>query len=467
LFNLDGSTPLLTEDLRSCIYTLIANPGYTLVDIPLLLLDEKTRKMLVANVSNPDVLLFWRTYDQMKPSEQREEAALVLRRVQEFLQPLLRNIVGQAYTTINFKHVLDERKIVLVKFDARLNYVTTLIGSLIISELLNAAYSRSEFPNSKRGQFNLYIDEFQRFATEDFTRLAVEGRKFGIATTIAHQTIGQLDSRSRAVILQMANLAAFRINAKDAEELALNFDLQPIPIESTLKSLPEDGGRQEVVYRAAKQQNIAELQTEIAIHLTTLPRYTAMVKSASDSGTVEYIINTLEAERLYGKAPQERLARIQAQNIQDGYLRRREEVKEEIDKRQQRLLVKAAPFRSQYIWLHDEAHKQVDTDSPLESSVAVLDEAEVLQTTIRIRITEDPLTAQNLVTIISALTELYTKCWLIAKGRFADLIEYTQTGNTRFAQEAHLVITRVVYNSPFNMDWKVDLSAPTDLVRRN
>jgi len=80
---------------------------------------------------------------------------------------------------------------------------------------------------------------------------------------------------------------------------------------------------------------------------------------------------------------------------------------------------------------------------------------------LHIRISEEPLTAQNLATIVSTLTELSTKYWLIAKGRFSDLIEYTQTHNGRFAEEANVVITRVSYNSPFNMDWKVDLSAPS------
>ncbi len=80
---------------------------------------------------------------------------------------------------------------------------------------------------------------------------------------------------------------------------------------------------------------------------------------------------------------------------------------------------------------------------------------------LHIRIVEDPLTAQNLITIISSLTELSTKYWLIAKGRFADLIEYTQTHNARFAEDANVIVTQVTYNSPFNMDWKIDLSAPS------
>jgi len=78
-----------------------------------------------------------------------------------------------------------------------------------------------------------------------------------------------------------------------------------------------------------------------------------------------------------------------------------------------------------------------------------------------IRIDEDPLTVQNLNTILSALTDLSTKYWLITKMRFADLVEYTQTHNGHFAEEAQVVITRISYNSPFSMNWKVDLSAPS------
>lgn len=91
-------------------------------------------------------------------------------------------------------------------------------------------------------------------------------------------------------------------------------------------------------------------------------------------------------------------------------------------------------------------------------SVYASDESALL---LRVRIHEEPLTAQNLTTIISGLTELSTKYWLIAKSRFADLIEYTQTHNGRFADEARIVITHISYNSPFNMEWKVDLSAPS------
>jgi len=49
--------------------------------------------------------------------------------------------------------------------------------------------------------------------------------------------------------------------------------------------------------------------------------------------------------------------------------------------------------------------------------------------------------------------------WLVAKGRFADLIEYTQTQTLRFDEEASVLITSITYRSPLNMEWKVDVSA--------
>lgn len=80
---------------------------------------------------------------------------------------------------------------------------------------------------------------------------------------------------------------------------------------------------------------------------------------------------------------------------------------------------------------------------------------------LRISILEDPLTVSNVTTLLFALGELATKYWLMAKGRCADLIEYTQTHDPRFAEEAHTVITGITYRSPLNMEWKVDVSAPS------
>jgi uncharacterized protein YjbI with pentapeptide repeats len=79
--------------------------------------------------------------------------------------------------------------------------------------------------------------------------------------------------------------------------------------------------------------------------------------------------------------------------------------------------------------------------------------------TFRIRVIEEPLTPHNLISVISAITTLSTKCWLIANKRLADLIEYTQTNDIRFVEEAQLTITKIRHNSPLDASFKIDLSA--------
>jgi hypothetical protein len=75
------------EYLHACTSTLVANPGLTMADIPLLLTNRDCRHRLLANVTDPDIRLFWQQYDGMKPTEQREEAASTLRRVRDFFSP--------------------------------------------------------------------------------------------------------------------------------------------------------------------------------------------------------------------------------------------------------------------------------------------------------------------------------------------------------------------------------------------
>src|SRR5205823_10016096 len=119
---------------------------YTMAEIPLLLEDEGFRNQLVQRLSNRHVKNYWlNRYNRLSQKDQLEERRSTLNRVNSFLtQPLVENIIGQAHTTIDFRRVMDERKIVLVKLDNRLEDVTSLIGSMLIAELLTAVYSRAD-----------------------------------------------------------------------------------------------------------------------------------------------------------------------------------------------------------------------------------------------------------------------------------------------------------------------------------
>ncbi len=96
-----------------------------------------------------------------------------------------------------------------------------------------------------------------------------------------------------------------------------------------------------------------------------------------------------------------------------------------------------------------------------EGEVEYILEPKDYVTMLKISILEEPLTLHNVTLILSALSVLATKYWLIGKGRFADLIEYTQTQTPRFNEEAAVLITNITYRSPLNIEWRVDVSAPS------
>lgn len=223
--------PQLAQVLRNCAYTLIANQGYTMTEIRRLLLDSRFRERLVEQVSNPQVREFWKLeYEPMRPHEQLQLVRSTLNKVDEFLTPTVYPIVGFGRTTVDLRELMDSGGILLVKLgigEVGASAVS-LIGSMLVGQIFNAALSRQELPAAERRQFNLYADEYHRFATPAFAELLAEARKYAMATTLAHQFRDQLtDAPNRGATLNAGSLVVFAVHGEDAEELAKQFDRTP------------------------------------------------------------------------------------------------------------------------------------------------------------------------------------------------------------------------------------------------
>src|ERR687896_535767 len=197
-------TPRLLQNLRAVTRTLIENSGTTFAEIPLLYSNATVRNKMVANLSNPSIISYWEDYERM-----------------------IRNIFAQSKTTIDFRNIMDSSKILLVSLSPQYEEASRLIGAVIIGKILLAAFSRADIPEENRRPFNLYCDEFQRFATSDFATLISEARKFRIATTLSHQALAQVDESNRTAAAAAGNLIVFRVSGEDAKALANSFDTTP------------------------------------------------------------------------------------------------------------------------------------------------------------------------------------------------------------------------------------------------
>jgi hypothetical protein len=137
--------------------------------------------------------------------------------------PYVKHVICQKETTIDFDRIMSRKKILLVKLSVNLpSDIKKFIGTILLSELTHAALTRAS-----RRQFCIYVDEIQNFATsEDFATLFTQARKFGIATTTAHQErYGQFadNKKMQGATAAAANKIFFQTTVRDAEEMAKEF----------------------------------------------------------------------------------------------------------------------------------------------------------------------------------------------------------------------------------------------------
>jgi hypothetical protein len=140
--------------------------------------------------------------------------------------PLLRNIFGQQRSTVNLGAVMDEGKILLVNLakGEMTEANSRFLGLVVMAKLQAAVMERARIEKEDRRDFNIYVDEFQSIATQNFATLLSEGRKFRVNLTLATQFITQVDPHLIGSILgNVGTIVCFRLGQLDAEQMEKEF----------------------------------------------------------------------------------------------------------------------------------------------------------------------------------------------------------------------------------------------------
>jgi hypothetical protein len=139
---------------------------------------------------------------------------------------MMRPIIAQQKSTLNFRELMDSGKIVLVNLSkGKIGEINAkLLGMVIVGKILMAALSRVDTPEAERRDFYLYLDEFQNVTTTSIAQILSEARKYRLVLILAHQFIGQLKEEiSKAVFGNVGSLIAFRVGPEDSEFLEKQF----------------------------------------------------------------------------------------------------------------------------------------------------------------------------------------------------------------------------------------------------
>ncbi len=223
--------PLFEQYTRNALLLLMDDPAgsATLMEVPRVMADAAFRRNLLAKCQNIVVKDFW----EKEAEKAGGEAALqnlvpyVTSKFNTFIaNDFMRPIIGQSRSTINFREIMDKKKILVVNLSkGRLGDINSyLLGLIIVGKLTMASFARIDTPEELRPDFYLYIDEFQNFVTDSIATILSEARKYRLVLTIAHQFIKQLPEKIRdAVFGNVGSLVSFRVSAEDGEQLAKQF----------------------------------------------------------------------------------------------------------------------------------------------------------------------------------------------------------------------------------------------------
>jgi len=219
--------PMFFLYMRNAVALVMEDPDgpATLLDVPRLFADDKYRNYLIAHCKDGAIRDFWVGIACKTSGDHslKNMAAYITNKFTEFTQnELVRLVVGQPKSSINFREIMDRKKIVLINLSKGLlsEADSNFLGLLLSGRMFAAAMTRASINPDRRVPFHVYIDEFQNFTSSSIGTILAEARKYRLSLTLAHQNVGQLPKDMVQTVFANTDSKIFlRLGPDDASTL--------------------------------------------------------------------------------------------------------------------------------------------------------------------------------------------------------------------------------------------------------
>jgi energy-coupling factor transporter ATP-binding protein EcfA2 len=197
--------------------------------------DKGYREKVKKHIKNPAAYLYFhKTLASYRKTELAQKTSSTSNKLFQIVASThLVNIFGQYRPSFDFRQIMDEQKILIVRIpQSKIGEIyCSLFGAMIVSELYQSAIERGQTtaPGDDPNQVEeyeisdcyLYIDEFHKIRSASLDATFSEARKYRLNLTIAHQYLDQLNRNTlNAVLGNAGTTIAFRPSPEDAEILA-------------------------------------------------------------------------------------------------------------------------------------------------------------------------------------------------------------------------------------------------------
>lgn len=219
----------LSETLRNALL-LLAETGEPLTRLEDLMYDRAFRMRLLERCDTDQVLNFWNRFGEMSSERQNSLVMPVLNKVSLLLATkTLRGILGHQNPIELGKHLNKRGSVTLVSLAVdELHSAGRMMGKLILASICREIFARVRIPEDRRNPVRLYVDEFEHFGAHDFETILAEGRRFKLSVVLAHQTLAQLSTKLRSMILNNVGVkVVFRCGREDGAYLSKDLTGDP------------------------------------------------------------------------------------------------------------------------------------------------------------------------------------------------------------------------------------------------
>lgn len=209
--------------LRVILLSLLSQESSNFTHITRILNDEHFRMKCIENIENEDIKRFW---IKEFPDYRKGDFLTIYNKVGAFLaHPAIKRLLvpDSSKTPLILRTVLGNSKILILNFSKGLlgSDSAYILGSLFLSSLSSAGFSRASMTESERKYHFIYLDECHNYTNKTIISMLSELRKYRISLVLAHQYIKQISPEIRDAILgNVGTIISFRTGLSCAKHLA-------------------------------------------------------------------------------------------------------------------------------------------------------------------------------------------------------------------------------------------------------
>ena len=222
-----------------------ADQQYTILDGLRLLSDDKFQAKVLAKVSDPYLLEWWRRdFSNWHRQYKAEALAPVQTRLSYYASSKkARAILGQSRSTIDMRQLILDGGVLLVSTSQGTagRDVAALVGASILNLVDAVIREQGALPLEKRRGVLVVVDEMQSMPGVDYETMLSELGKFGASFILATQGLAKLGDLSRtmqdSIMSNVGCLAVFQVAGNDARTLVWELGKDRVS-EDDITSLP-------------------------------------------------------------------------------------------------------------------------------------------------------------------------------------------------------------------------------------